>query len=363
LRLKCNHAGVFFVGWFSAAPVHRPATYFAVGRLAATRHVKCRYGDLMPAEPRKSDDAALRETADWLARHGVPNERNADLGQRTWYRIGGSCALLAHPQDRDQLTALCRQARERSVPVYLLGSGANLLVRDGVLPGLVVRLDAPGLRFYTIEENRITAAAGADLARLVHAAARAGLAGLECLAGVPATLGGALRMNAGGAHGDIGSVTTSLTILDPDAATQTLTHDQVGFAYRKGQQRGIILEATLTLTPDDPAHVRARVKEIFDAKKLSQPFADHSAGCAFKNPSPQTPAGKLIDTAGLKGHRVGGAFISERHANFIAADEHGTADQITALIQHAADIVQQHHGIALTREVVVWPDDGPTLAW
>jgi len=296
-----------------------------------------------------------------LDRLGIPYQAHAPLASHTWYGVGGNAQILVHPADEAQLATLLALAREHGQPVYLLGSGANLLVREGTLEGLVVKLDAPAFREFDFQGNKLTAAAGADLFKMVQAAARQGLAGLEGLAGVPASLGGAIRMNAGGAHGDIGSVTDSARVMLADGSTQTLTHDRVGFAYRRGLQRGIIVGATLTLTPDDPQQVRARVKEIFDAKKKAQPFAAHSAGCAFKNPTPDQPAGKLIDTAGLKGHRIGGAFVSEQHANFIAADTDGTAGQIIDLIQHAAATVADVHGIELQREVVVWPDDGPTI--
>jgi len=289
----------------------------------------------------------------------VPYQKEAALFAHTWYRVGGAAETLAHPQHEAQLAELVAACYEKKVPMYLLGSGANLLVRESGVRGIVVMLDAMEFKQVTIEPPLVMASAGCDLAKLVHAAAREGLTGLECMAGVPATVGGALAMNAGGAFGDIGSITKRVFVMDKKGDVESYEHDELNFGYRTGVKGGIILSARFLLKQADPVEVRNEVKRIFDLKKASQPFAVHSAGCAFKNPSKEQPAGMLIDQAGLKGHHIGGAYVSDVHANFIAADETGDADQIIELMGYVQDKVQEHHGVEIQREVVIWPDDGP----
>lgn len=294
----------------------------------------------------------------------LTTQTDAPLGPLTWYGIGGRAQALVTPEDDHTLATLLTRCREQDIPFRVLGSGANLLVADTTVPGVVVRLSHHHFRAVDGLETRtghLTIGAGADLMNLVNETARHGLAGLEVLAGVPASLGGAIRMNAGGAYGQIADAITSVTLLDHTGQSRTLTRDQIGFGYRRsGITDPIITSATLTLTPDDPQQVMARKKDIFATKKTQQPFAARSAGCAFKNPvddqgNPCDSAGRLIDQCGLKGFRLGGAVVSEKHANFITADDHAHADDVIRLFQHVQDEVERQTGTRLTREIVIWP--------
>ena len=286
-------------------------------------------------------------------------EFDAPIGPLTYYQVGGNADVMVDPDSVEQLAELVRRCHQQSIPVHILGRGANLLVADSGVRGVVVRLKSPFFRRIEISRQTGTAIAGGgtDLARLIMSCARQGVAGLECLAGIPATVGGALRMNAGGKYGDIAKTVHSVTCMDGSGRIETLYPDDLSFSYRDSNLADrFVLEARFALEEDDPAEVRARVKDIFNYKTNTQPLAARTAGCTFKNPSKEQPAGMLIDQAGLKGTRIGGAEISTHHANFIVAAPNGSADDVLKLIKLAQDRVKDMHGIDMHREVVVWGD-------
>ncbi len=296
----------------------------------------------------------------------IPFETDVPLGPKTWYGVGGSAAILAHPASVAQLSALARRCHERGVRMYVLGSGANLLVLDEGVEGVVVQLDDPTFGQWKREGNAVTAGAGVDLMKLVLDTAREGLAGLEVLAGIPASVGGAVRMNAGGAYGEIGPSIRRVEVMSEAGQVYSRDRDDLIFSYRKSNiVAPFILEVEFELHPEDPDDLMKRVKEIFLYKKNTQPMDENSAGCAFKNPrrrpgdehesDPIPGAGKLIDTAGLKGHRIGGAEVSRKHGNFIFAHKGAAAKDVLDLIAHVQQVVLEKHGIPLEREVVVWP--------
>jgi UDP-N-acetylmuramate dehydrogenase len=293
----------------------------------------------------------------------IPHELNAPLAPLTWYGVGGSAKILARPESVEQLAALASRAHELGVPTYVLGGGANLLVADAGVDGVVIQLNHASFTQYTIEKNIVTAGAGCDLFKIIPEISKAGLGGLEVLAGIPGTVGGAVRMNAGGIYGDTGKSVRRVRVMDATGQVYERDRDDLVFSYRKSNIAApYILETEFELTPDDPEILVRRFKEIFLYKKSSQPMGDNSAGCAFKNPTrpgdeggEKLSAGKLIDEAGLKGYRVGGAEISPQHANFVVAHEHATAADILAVMEHAMKRVFEVHGVALEREVVVWP--------
>jgi UDP-N-acetylmuramate dehydrogenase len=281
-------------------------------------------------------------------------ETDAPLGPLTWYGIGGKARWLVHPASFEQLGAIVKACHEQSVPLRVLGAGANLLVAADV-DGVVLQLDDPVFRELRVDGVQVTVGAGYDLFKLVHEMAARGLGGLECLAGIPATVGGAVRMNAGGTYGDIGQSVLRVTLMDETGQVYQRDRDDLVFSYRKSNiAAALILEVTFELSEDKPEELVKRFKEIFMYKKATQPFADHSAGCVFKNPD-GAAAGMLIDQAGLKGYTHGGAIVSDQHANFIvAADESCTPADILAVIEHVEKTVEQKHGVKLQRELVVW---------
>jgi UDP-N-acetylmuramate dehydrogenase len=259
------------------------------------------------------------------------------------------------PRDLSQLQAIVARLRQEEIPMYVLGSGANLLVNDAGVNGAVVTLSSPEFKKVEFKENAVIAGAGKDVQKLVVDTTKAGLAGLECLAGIPGSVGGEIRMNAGGAFGDIGSAVETVTVMDTHGQVFTREKDDLSFEYRKSNIAAkFILSATFALTPDDPDRVANKVKEIWMYKKNSQPLADHSAGCTFKNP-PGKSAGALIDQAGLKGAKHGGAEVSIKHANFITAKKgESQAADVQALIHLCKERVKEKFGVDLQTEVVIW---------
>jgi len=226
--------------------------------------------------------------------------------------------------------------------------------------GVVVALDAEDFRRIEIDAAGalVTAGGGADLEKLITATVRQGLAGLEILAGIPATVGGAIRMNAGGAFGEIGPSVQRLSVITPEGHLEILERAALEFNYRHSNVgERMVVEACFELqAADDPAALRERLKEVMRYKKNSQPMAADSAGCVFKNPKAQSSkgAGQLIDEAGLKGFRIGGAEISTVHANFVVAHAGATAADILDVLNHAQHVVLEKFGITLEREMVVW---------
>ncbi len=306
----------------------------------------------MGTEAPMSASGLLREA-------GVPHEANAPVGELTWYAAGGRAEALAHPRTVEELGRLTAHAHEVGVPVRILGRGANLLVADEGVTGVVVRLDSPPLRQIDVDGDTVTAGGGTDLARLIMTCVRCGRGGLEGLAGIPASVGGAVRMNAGGAFGEIGGRLRSVDLMGVDGGVRRVPRQALTLGYRRSTLPDpFVVRAHFALDADDPATLRTRVKEVFGYKKKSQPLADKSAGCAFKNPPSGPGAGELIDEAGLKGRRVGGAEVSPLHGNFIVLHRGGHASDVVRLIQEVERTVADRFDVTLEREVIVWGEKG-----
>lgn len=288
---------------------------------------------------------------------------NEPLAQHTCLRVGGPARWFARPRSIDQIRELVRRCRQEGVEVLPLGLGANLLVGDDGVDALVIRLSDPAFERVEWAEGQvrranepafITVAAGADMYRLIADAVRNGLGGLEVLAGIPGTVGGLLRMNAGGRFGNICDVVKDVDVVDADGQRRTVTREQAGFGYRGSRLAGtVVCGATLILEPGDPKQLRVRFKEIWELKKKTQPLSDNSAGCVFKNPSGGS-AGSLIDQAGLKGRRVGGAVVSRKHANFIVTEAGAAAGDVLSLIGIIRREVADRFGVELETEVQMW---------
>jgi UDP-N-acetylmuramate dehydrogenase len=279
----------------------------------------------------------------------------APLAPLTWYRIGGPARWLVRPRSPEELAEASRRCAEHGIPVYVLGLGANLLVSDEGVDGAVFRLDDDYWKRVSIDKNLVTAGAGADMQKLIVRTIRAGLAGFEALAGIPGTVGGGVRMNAGGKFGDIGAVVRSVTVMDSSGTVFERTRDDLVFEYRHTNIAApFILGATLELDEDDPEAITKRTKEIWMFKRNSQPLNTKNAGCIFKNPRGLS-AGALIDQAGLKGMRIGGAEVSQKHANFIVAYPGCKADDVMKLIKVIKEKEYDKNEIVLETEVKIWP--------
>jgi UDP-N-acetylmuramate dehydrogenase len=280
---------------------------------------------------------------------------NEPLAPHTWYKIGGPARWFIRPRSVEELQTAAQRCVENNVPVYVLGLGANLLVSDRGVNGAVFRFDQEHWRRVKIDGVRLDVGSGVDMQKLLLRSVRQGLAGIECLAGIPGTIGGGVRMNAGGKFGDIGAVVSRVSVMDTNGHLFERTKDDLVFEYRNTNiSAKFILGATLELEEEDPDRIMKRTKEIWMFKKNSQPLNTKNAGCIFKNPRGLS-AGALIDQAGLKGHRVGGAEVSDKHANFIIAHPGCKADDILALVEIIQEKVFEKNQIRLEIEVQVWP--------
>lgn len=272
----------------------------------------------------------------------------------TWYGLGGPARYLLRPTTEDQLTEIVHRCRENGVPMYVLGMGANLLVGEAGVNGAVIKLDGEHFSQIAIDGDRVVVGAAADLRRVIIRTVREGLAGLHCLAGIPGTTGGAIRMNAGGAWGDIGSLIQRVHVMDANGRVFCRERDELVFEYRRTSLADpLILGAEFQLTVSDPKQVLQQVREIWTYKKNTQPLRVRSAGCVFKNPR-QMSAGALIDQAGLKGLSCGGAIVSTRHANFIVARQGTKPSDVLKLIAIVREKVFEKFGVHLELEIQVW---------
>ena len=281
---------------------------------------------------------------------------NEPLARYTWYKIGGPARWFIRPRSLDELREASLRCLENSIPVYVLGLGANVLVSDeGVPDGAVFRLDDDHWRRAKFSGTTVEVGAGVDMQKLLVRTVRQGLAGIECLAGIPGTVGGGVRMNAGGKFGDIGAVVSRVTVMDSAGNVFERHKDDLVFEYRTTNIAApFILGATLDLEEDDPERILARTKEIWMYKRNSQPLNTKNCGCIFKNPRGLS-AGALIDQAGLKGMKAGGAEVSEKHANFIVAHPGCRAEDVQKLIKIIREKVYEKNDVVLESEVRVWP--------
>ncbi len=281
-------------------------------------------------------------------------ETDYPLAKRTWYGLGGPADYFIRPRTTEQLTQVIRRCNENGVRMYVMGFGSNLLISDGGVRGAVIKLDAEPFTRVEFNGPQVTAWAGAELSRLVLTCVEKGLSGVEALTGIPGSVGGAVRMNAGGNFGDFGSVVESVTLMDKAGKIFEKRKPELVFDYRRANITAkFILNARLKLNAADPEQVMRTVKEIWIYKKNNQPLNTKNAGCIFKNP-PGASAGALIDRAGLKGLRVGGAVVSDKHANFIIAEDACTSRDVARLIEAVKERVKEQFDVELELEIEIW---------
>jgi UDP-N-acetylmuramate dehydrogenase len=280
--------------------------------------------------------------------------RGEPLAMHTWFQLGGPAEYLAEPRTQDELIALVRRCREENLPVRILGQGSNILVRDEGVSGVVLQLAEPAFCDARVEGRTIIAGGGIKLGRVVTTAVNAGLAGLEVLVAIPGTLGGALHGNAGTHGGDIGQTACQATVITVNGEVVTRSGEDLVFAYRQSSLDDlVILEAKLELEEDDPRELTRRMQKQWIVRKASQPMGHQCAGYVFKDPRGMT-AGELIEAAGLKGTRIGGAMVSERHANFIISEPECTSNDVLRLIDVVRSQVYQRTGVELELEIEIW---------
>jgi UDP-N-acetylmuramate dehydrogenase len=276
------------------------------------------------------------------------------MARHTSLRVGGTVRYFLEPTNTGDFHRVYQRGHQAGLRVYVIGRGCNVLVEDG--PHHWAVICTAKLNRYIRTGNRIWADAGVSLHRLVTAAEEWGLGGLEALAGIPGSLGGAVAMNAGGIAGSVSDRLVSATVAFPGGLPREVNASELGLGYRSSyliDGRPCLLSATFDLDEVPTDRLRAARKTLEDRKHASQPMDAYSAGCFFKNP-PGASAGKLIDDAGLKGTVVGGAIVSEQHANFLLNRDRATAADIFQLIDLVVQRVREVHGVTLELEVKVW---------
>lgn len=268
----------------------------------------------------------------------------------TWLRVGGPAEVLFQPADQEDLLSFLKDCPS-TVPLTVLGASSNLLVRDGGIDGVVIKF-GPHFARIDIKETEITVGSGAMDFNIARKAQKAGLTGLEFLFGIPGTLGGALKMNAGAHGGEIKDIVTAITLTDRTGTLKTITPDEMGFAYRKttAPKDWIFLSATLKGTKGDQAAIDAKMKEIQTKRTESQPIRERTAGSTFANPE-GNKAWELIDKAGCRGLKIGGAVMSTHHCNFMVNTGDATAADFENLGEEVRRRVKENSGIDLRWEV------------
>jgi UDP-N-acetylmuramate dehydrogenase len=276
------------------------------------------------------------------------------LADRTWFKLGGPAEFFAEPTSLDELQAVVQRSHNEGLHVRLLGGGSNVLVRDEGVAGMVISLTGPALSRIAIDRNTATVGGAASLANVITQTVGAGLAGLEPLVGIPGTIGGALHGNSGTQAGDVGQWTSRAIVMTRSGELITRERSDLVFAYRHSSLDELaIVEAQFELEEEDADEITKRMQKQWIFKKANLPMAHENTGCIFRNPRGMS-AGMLIDQAGLKGETVGGAEVSQRHANFIIAHPKATTRDVLKLIDLVRSRVAERMGVELENEINIW---------
>jgi UDP-N-acetylmuramate dehydrogenase len=295
--------------------------------------------------------------SDWRddLRKALPRVRfDEPLARHTTFKIGGPADALADAESRDEVLSVLSVARERGVPVFILGWGSNLLVRDGGVRGIVLRLAGAFDEIAFPGGDRVRCGASVRVPQLVVACAEKGLSGLEPIVGVPGTVGGALAMNAGTRDGEIGPLVVEIEAADPETLTvRKMTAPELRFAYREGPLKNLIaLTGLLQLKPGVKGDIMAVVVRYQQKRQQTQPIHTFNVGSTFKNP-PGRFAAQIIEKLGLKGHAIGGARVSPMHANFIENFAGAKASDVLALVDLIRERARAIFGVGLELEMKV----------
>lgn len=286
----------------------------------------------------------------------IPLRFDEPMAKHTSFRIGGGAEIMAFPETAAQLARLLKIGAELGISPRILGAGTNVLAPDEGLPGLTICLKDCLTGYEQLDGTHIRVMAGVTMSRAAVFAANLGLSGVEFAHGIPGSIGGGVYMNAGAYGGEICQVCQSVEVMDGEGNVRRLSAEEMGFSYRHSrlEETGeIVISADFALTPAEPKQIMARMKELIGKRSASQPLDLPSAGSAFKRPVGGYAAA-LIDEAGLKGFRVGGAAISEKHAGFAVNMGGATAADVRNLLRQVSDRVFASSGIRLEPEVRIW---------
>lgn len=281
---------------------------------------------------------------------------NEQLAKHTSFRIGGPAEVMVFPRTAKELSEILVAAKNFGIVPKILGAGTNVLAPDEGVRGLVICLRETFMGLRLLDETTVEAMAGMSLAQTAMFAARNGLSGMECLHGIPGTIGGGVYMNAGAYGGEIKDVAVRTEFMDMDGNCRWFEGQEQGFGYRTSvfqSLSGVIVRTQFSLQKGDEADIRARIKELNDRRRASQPLDKPSAGSTFKRPEGYF-AGTLIDQTGLKGLTVGGAQVSEKHAGFVINAGGATAQDVLQLVAQVQQRVFEASGVRLEPEVRLW---------
>ncbi len=281
---------------------------------------------------------------------------NEPMSKHTSFRIGGPSEVMAFPENADQLSKILKVSRLLDTDAAILGAGTNILAPDAGCKGLIICLKDALTGMQQIDDTHICADAGVSMTKAAVFAAGLGLSGLEFAHGIPGSVGGGVYMNAGAYGGEIKDVCCCVEVMSFDGVLQTYSREEMDFSYRHSrleEQGGIVVRAVFALTPKPVEQIKGYMQELASKRKASQPLDKPSAGSAFKRPA-HGYAAALIDQAGLKGYRVGGAAVSEKHAGFVVNLGDATAEDVKTLLQQVSDKVFENSGIRLEPEVRIW---------
>jgi UDP-N-acetylmuramate dehydrogenase len=308
----------------------------------------------------------------WISdRFGKAAVFDEPMSRHTWFGIGGTADALVRPETRKDLGDLVQWCEKSRIPYFVMGSGSNLLVRDGGIRGVVIAVDGCLKKIRKNGERGndiiVCAESGVTLQRLWKYALDNGMGGLNFALGIPGTVGGGIMMNAGTGLGDMASVIISITVLWPWGETEKLPGDRLDFSYRrlkvaKKHREGsaspmVLLDGDFKLHIADKEKLRMEADMLLKKRRETQPLEARSSGCFFKNPDSGPPAGLLIDQAGLKGKRINDACVSDRHANFILNQGNASATDVIRLMEHIQKIVSKKYDILLEPEVKIVGED------
>ena len=277
-----------------------------------------------------------------------------DMKKHTTFKAGGKAAFLVTPDSEEKVKELIRFFKENEIANYIIGNGSNLLVRDEGFDGVILEIGSK-LSEVVVNENKITAQAGALLSKTANQAYKSGLAGMEFASGIPGSVGGGVAMDAGAYGGELKDIVETVTMCDENGEEITLTVDEMDFSYRHSivqDKNYIVLSATFSLTQGEPEKILETMNDLNQRRRDKQPLEYPSAGSTFKRPEGYF-AGKLIQDAGLKGYSVGGACVSEKHSGFIINKGGATATDIITLIGDVQKIVKEKFGVELEPEVKI----------
>lgn len=286
-----------------------------------------------------------------LNQEKIPFLEREEMSRHTSFKIGGPADIMVMPADIESLQHVLLLCRQNQIPYLILGRGSNVLVRDKGIEGVVIKVSS--LQTIRVEGTKIIAGCGANLSAIANAAKTAGLSGLEFASGIPGSLGGAVYMNGGAYGGEMSQVVVACRYMLPDGSVQSIDAKEMQLSYRHScfmENGGIVLEATMQLTPDRVEIIAAKMDDFNHRRREKQPLTMPSGGSFFKRPVGHF-AGGLIEECGLKGFRVGDAAVSKKHAGFLVNEGHATCEEVLQLMEAVQKKVYEEKGVRLEPEV------------